>query len=94
MENYNIFLGANTDAIITVQGAIETSYAAGLARAYTGGGHNDWFLPSKDELNEIYQNKATINTAAASNGGSDLTSSYYWSSKELDSVYAGFQYFS
>ena len=48
---------ANTDAIINVQGPTETSYAAGLARAYTGGGHIDWFLPSKDELNKMYLNK-------------------------------------
>ena len=47
----------NTDAIISVQGPTETSYAAGLARAYTGGGYTDWFLPSKDELNKMYLNR-------------------------------------
>ena len=31
----------NTTTIISVQGATETSYAAGLARAYTGGGYTD-----------------------------------------------------
>ena len=62
---------ANTDAIINVQGATETSYAAGLARAYTGGGYTDWFLPSQDELNKMYLNRATINTTAASNSGSN-----------------------
>jgi hypothetical protein len=40
---------ANTDAIIASQGA-SNSYAAGLARAYTGGGFNDWYLPSASEL--------------------------------------------
>ncbi|MDA9874421.1 DUF1566 domain-containing protein [Flavobacteriaceae bacterium] len=84
---------ANTDAIINVQGATETSYAAGLARAYTGGGYTDWFLPSKDELNKMYLNRSTINTTAASNSGSDFGSSYYWSSTEYDSNNAWIQGF-
>jgi len=84
---------ANTDAIITVQGATETSYAAGLARAYTGGGYTDWFLPSKDELNLMYLNRATINTTAVSNSGSDFSNWYYWSSTEFDYNSAWGQYF-
>jgi len=75
---------ANTDAIITAQGAPETSYAAGLARAYTGGGYTDWYLPSKDELNKMYENRATINTTAASNSGSNFSENNYWSSTEYD----------
>jgi hypothetical protein len=72
----------NTDAIIAAQGATETSYAAGVARAYTGGGFTDWFLPSKDELNQMYTNKATINTTASANGGSNFSTNFYWSSTE------------
>ena len=74
---------ANTTAIISVQGT-ETSYAARLARAYTGGGYTDWFLPSKDELNKMYTNRATINTTAAANSGSDFAGGYYWSSTEYN----------
>ena len=84
---------ANTTAIISAQGGTETSYAAGLARAYTGGGYTDWFLPSKDELNKMYTNRATINTTAAANSGSDFVSNYYWSSTERDSSNAWSQYF-
>ena len=76
---------ANTDAIIASQGETETSYAAGLARAYSGGGYDDWFLPSKDELAQIYTNKATINTTASANGGSNFALDNYWSSTEYDS---------
>ncbi|MDB9781902.1 DUF1566 domain-containing protein [Winogradskyella sp.] len=75
---------ANTDAIIAIQGATETNYAAGLAKAYTGGGFNDWFLPSKDELNEMYLNRVAINTTASANGGSNFAGNFYWSSTEYD----------
>jgi hypothetical protein len=70
---------ANTTAIIDVQGATQTAYAAGLARAHTGGGYTDWFLPSKDELNEMYDNKATLEAG----DGFTPFSSYYWSSTEF-----------
>jgi len=49
----NITAGAtNTDAIIASQGA-STSYAAGLARAYRGGGYTDWYLPSWYEMKKL-----------------------------------------
>ncbi|OBX22179.1 MULTISPECIES: Lcl domain-containing protein [Bizionia] len=74
----------NTATIISAQGAVETNYAAGLAKAYTGGGFNDWFLPSKDELNEMYLNEAAINASATANGGANFSSYYFWSSTEVD----------
>jgi hypothetical protein len=76
----------NTTTIISEQGPTETSYAAGLARAYTGGGHTDWFLPSKDELNKMYLKRGDINTTAVANGGNDaFITDDYWSSTEFDS---------
>ena len=83
----------NTTTIITEQGATATSYAAGLARAYTAGGYTDWFLPSKDELNQMYLKKTDINTTALANGGVIFTNFYYWSSTEFDYVIAWFQDF-
>ena len=50
----------------------------------TLGGYNDWYLPSKDELNKLYLNKAAIG------GFEDV---YYWSSSEFNSNYAWRQYF-
>ena len=61
----------NTNAIIAAQGS--GSYAASIARDYNGGGYTDWFLPSKDELNTLYVNRAAI-------GG--FTDYSYWSSTE------------
>jgi hypothetical protein len=81
---------ANTTAIIANQGAVETAYAAGLARAYSGGGYTDWFLPSKDELNQMYENKATLEAVSGFFSFSD----YYWSSTEYNNDYAWLQVFS
>ncbi len=84
---------ANTDAIIAVQGPVETDYAAGLARAYAGGGYNDWFLPSKDELNQMYINKAAIDATALSNGGTAFSTQVYWSSTEINASSTWLQFF-
>jgi hypothetical protein len=65
----------NTLAIISVQGAVTTSYAAGVARAYTNGGYSDWYLPSRIELTKLYNNRVAIGNFA---------SDFYWSSSEVD----------
>jgi hypothetical protein len=63
----------NTTTIIDKQGATATDYAAGLARAHRGGGYDDWFLPSKDELNLLRLQQGAV-------GG--FSSGFYWSSTE------------
>ena len=73
---------ANTTAIVTIQGT--GSYAAQLCNDLIVGGYNDWFLPSKDELNKLYLNKVAI-------GGFAVDS--YWSSSEYRAYYAWYQYF-
>jgi len=77
---------SNTNAIIASQGETATSYAAGLARAYTGGGYTDWYLPSKEELNKLRMNRDGI-------GG--FADDFYWSSSEygVDGVLAWYQNF-
>ena len=75
---------ANTNAIIAAQGEPATSYAAGWARAYNGGGRTDWYLPSKDELNKLFLHQAAI-------GG--FGPNYYWSSSEVDAGTAWTQAF-
>lgn len=53
----------------------ESDRAAQLCIMLENNNYNDWFLPSKDELNLIYIN-------LTSNGLGDMTASYYWSSSE------------
>ncbi len=75
---------SNTNKIIASQGEPAISYAAGLARAYTGGGYTDWYLPSKDELEKLSYTREII-------GG--FVNYYYWSSSEVDLSKAWFQTF-
>jgi hypothetical protein len=80
---------ANTTTIVNSQGG--RSYAAKLCDDYTktdtgtGVEYDDWFLPSKDELNILYQNRTAV-------GGFSVA--FYWSSSELNSSSAYCQTFS
>ena len=74
---------ANTSAMIAQSGS--KGKAGTVARAFQGGGKTDWFLPSEDELNQMFVNKSTI-------GG--FASDYYWSSSEILRSIAWFQDFS
>ena len=91
---------ANTSIIIAAQVAIGddgSTYAARICNELqvTEGGktYGDWYLPSKEELNLMYQNKATIDATAGVNGGSGFASAFYWSSSESNSNSAWLQYF-
>ncbi|MDB4606060.1 hypothetical protein OAG83_01860 [Cyclobacteriaceae bacterium] len=81
---------ANTNAIIASQGGTAGSYtyAAGICADYsvTEGGvtYDDWYLPSKDELNKLIISKDVV-------GGFSLN--FYWSSSELTSDIAWLHYF-
>lgn len=88
----SIYAGkSNTSIIIAVNAARHdvnnpsaTEHAALLSAKYQGGGYNDWYLPSKVELNFMYVRRDIINATALANGGSSFTDSYYWSSTEVD----------
>ncbi|MPM77529.1 hypothetical protein SDC9_124535 [bioreactor metagenome] len=66
----------NTDKIVTSLGGSAGSYAAGMTRAYRGGGYSDWFLPTRDELWKLRINYNLIGNFATP------ATSYYWSSTE------------
>jgi len=73
---------SNTTHIVNV--CSEVGIAARTCNDLVLGGFSDWFLPSKDELNQIYLHKVAI-------GG--FADSYYWSSSEFNEYYAWFQLF-
>ena len=71
----------NTSMIVYNQGA--GSYAAKICYDLSLGGENDWYLPSKYELNLMYENIGQGNALGLGNvGGFAIT--YYWSSTEVD----------
>ena len=74
----------NQNTIDIEAGCTTAGIAADICANLTLGGYSDWFLPSKDELNEMYLNKAAI-------GG--FFNNLYWSSTEFDSYNAWSQDF-
>ncbi len=81
---------ANSNAIMAQSG--HTGSAAQVCSAYNGGGLTDWFLPSKDELQAIWDNIVDDGTGANSGVGG-FASELYWSSSETNSLFAWDQYF-
>jgi hypothetical protein len=70
-------------------------YAAGVADSYTTATASDWFLPSRDELNEVCKyarnTSQAVGAATICSGGEKRTSflvNYYWSSSESNATNA------
>jgi hypothetical protein len=100
---------ANTNQIysrLTTVGLVsESNYTAGIAWAYTNNGKTDWYLPSKDELNQMckwqrgvdWTSDATVCTGGALNsvrwGASGFANQNYWSSSEVDNAHVWRQLF-
>ncbi|MFM7148096.1 MAG: hypothetical protein ACKOW5_17435, partial [Actinomycetales bacterium] len=78
---------ANTAVIIGVCG---NQSAAGAAAAYTGGGLSDWFLPSKDELAQLYNQRGVVGGLAHGYSWSSSQSESYWGDA-WDQSYEGIQ---
>jgi hypothetical protein len=74
----------NTTAIINAQG--QGTYAASICYNLEINGYDDWFLPSKEELNLLYQQKAAGKITT-------LSESFYWTSTETSQLGAWSQSF-
>jgi len=73
---------ANTTAI--VNGCSSTGIAAHICDTLMLNGYTDWFLPSKDELNQMYLQKDIIG---------NFSDDYYWSSSQINDLNAWNQWF-
>ena len=90
----------NSLDIVAQSGNIAASSAAVASRAYAGGGKTDWFLGSRDEMNELCKYARKTGQASSSAivcaGGErpsarGFSSDYYWSSSEVAADGAWFQ---
>jgi len=90
-SNANSALGTTATAVgtgmanTTTADGTCTSGAIQTAADYTNNSKNDWHLPSKDELNQLYARRATV-------GG--FSTSRYWSSSESSTSQAATIFFS
>jgi hypothetical protein len=72
---------SNSNAIVNQSG--HTSSAAKLCLDLVSGGQNDWYLPSIQELNMLWNNYFTVvKSLAQISGATQLGSAAYWSSSE------------
>ncbi|MDH3243736.1 MAG: DUF1566 domain-containing protein [Saprospiraceae bacterium] len=85
----------NTVLAIAMQTNDNTTgeFAALLCAELMRAGYGDWYLPSKEELNLMYDQRAIINTSSTANGGSAFVGADYWSSTELTTSGASEQNF-
>ena len=72
---------SNSNAIVGQAG--HTSSAAKLCLDLVSGGQSDWYLPSIQELNMLWNNYYTVARVLSQiSGAAQLSNSFYWSSSE------------
>ncbi len=65
------------------QASLEAT-AAGYANSLVCGGKDDWFLPSKDELDTLYNVLAVSDNDLTGNNSFGFTRGFYWTSSEYN----------
>ena len=73
----------------------ETSASLSNAKSWCSSyGDGKWYLPNRDELKAIYNNKSALNKTLSACGGTTLGTSNYWSSTDNYSYYVFYVNFS
>jgi len=93
-------LGAGAQNTTNIINSCSTvGIAAKLCQSLELNGKNDWYLPSKDELSLMWKNLADSDGDGENFGPDDpgnisgFVIDGYWSSTEIDSVFAWYHYF-
>lgn len=84
----------NTLDIVNGCSSTISGFAAELCDQLEMNGFSDWYLPSKDELNALYENREKVNATSTANNGTVLEGTEYWSSSHLNSNTVWIQHFS
>lgn len=77
--------GKKAYEVSEILGEANWETAMSMAKNFRGGGYSDWYLPTKYQLDLVYQNLRKT--------GKISVNSWYWSSSECDSVHAWYQSF-
>jgi hypothetical protein len=82
---------SNSNAIVGQSG--HTSSAAKLCLDSTNNSKSDWYLPSFDELNLLFNNRFNVNKTLSGNssfgsisGATEILNNIYWTSTEVNST--------
>jgi len=71
-------------------GELNWDEAERQCKSYRGGGFEDWYLPSQDELTQLYDVRDAVNRSLEVEGGQQMRSAPYWSSTEVGSTNASY----
>ena len=78
--------GKKAYEVSEILGEANWETAKSMAKSFRGGGYNDWYLPTKDELNLVYQNLRKPGIISGN--------SWHWSSSQYDKYNSWVQDFS
>ena len=80
-DAYNAAIGAGYANTRLMVANCKSGDAGQLAQSYTGGGLNDWYLPSRDELGALHYYYYPI-MRQASGGIEGISGDFYWGSTQ------------